>query len=85
MAKQKTVRVGGNRYLYESGEAVKFMHPGEPRRMLSPVDRSVLIALDGRMTRKEIMEKSGISPIAFVLSCYRLVALGLIKERAHRK
>jgi hypothetical protein len=85
MAKGKTVRAGANRYLFGPGEAVKYMNPGEARRLLSPLDRSVLIALDGRMSAKDILDKSGISHVAFVLSCYRLVALGLIQEKAKRE
>jgi len=67
-------------HVFEHGEAVEYMNKGEPNGLLSPVDRSVLIALDGRMSREEIRQKSGISDVAFVIACQRLLILGLIKE-----
>jgi hypothetical protein len=67
--------------VFEHGEAVKYMNPGEAQGLLSPVDRSVLIALDGRMSAEEILDKSGISHVAFVIACQRLVILGLIEEK----
>jgi hypothetical protein len=69
-------------YVFEHGEAVKYMNPGEARGLLSPVDRSVLIALDGRMSRDEILNKSGISAVALVAACQRLLFLGLIEEKS---
>jgi len=74
MAKPKNVAP-----VLKPGEATNYMNPGEARALLAPLDRSVLIALDGRLAQNEILEKSGISNAAFVLSCNRLVALGLIQ------
>jgi len=68
-------------HVFEHGEAVEYMNPGEANGLLSPVDRSVLIALDGRMSAEQIREKSGISDVAFVIACQRLLILGLIEER----
>jgi len=68
-------------YVFEHGEAVKYMNPGEARGLLSPVDRSVLIALDGRMSADEIVNRSGISHVALVAACQRLLFLGLIVEK----
>jgi hypothetical protein len=72
-------------YVFEHGEAVQYMNPGEARALLSPLDRSVLIALDGRMSPQEIAQRTGISDIAFVISCQRLLILGLIEEREPKK
>jgi hypothetical protein len=77
MAKNKPVRAGAG---LKPGEAAHYMNPGEARALLAPLDRSVLIALDGRMSQKEILERSGISSAALILSCNRLVALGLIQH-----
>jgi hypothetical protein len=51
-------RVKKKAHVFEHGEAVEYMNQGEANGLLSPVDRSVLIALDGRMSPEEIREKS---------------------------
>lgn len=70
--------------MYDQQKAQKYLNPGEMEMLLSPIDRAVYGAISERMPGKKIELKTGISKMATVLACYRLVALGLIVERPGR-
>jgi len=70
--------------MYDPSKAEKYLNPGELEMLLSPIDRAVYGAITEQMPGKKIEFKTGISKMATVLACYRLVGLGLITERPGR-
>src|SRR4030095_664850 len=70
-------------------EALRYMKPGEIKKLLSRADRAVMDVVHGpaanglkrRITVRAIEQKTGLSAVAVMLACYRLTGMGLIAEK----
>jgi hypothetical protein len=68
-------------YHFREREAQLYLKKGEMQKLLSPADRAVLKALEGkRLGGPAITRATGLSRMAILLASYRLTGLGLIAQ-----